>query len=453
MGSRSSAVRARETIYTLGPALLGVVLVALAFWGASRFVEPAPPMHLTIATASKGSPYYRIAERWQKHLARNGVRLELRETAGSLQNLELVRREGSGVMAAIVQGGISSATDAPELVSLGRIAYEPVWVFYRGEERLDRLSQLAGKRVLIGPAGGGTSFLATRLLAASGVTDKTSTLVNMDLPDYVDALATGKADAGLLVLAPDARTIERLFAVPDIRLMSLSQADALAQRFPYLSRIDLKHGIVDFSRNIPSADTAMVATLAAVVIHENLHPALANLLTQAIVAERAQPLVGPNGEAPILQRMADQLGVDPEYPLSDEARRVYRAGTPFLQRYLPFWLATLADRLAVMLVPIIGVLLPMLRLGPKLYTWQVRRRLLHWYQELKLVEDDLDARPDDATIAAKLGRVDEIEQAVNEIPLPLTFTNQLYDLRQHIELVRHRLTSRRALAKSNGDAA
>lgn len=447
MGSRSSAVRARETFYTLGPALLGVVLVAVAFWFASRFVEPAPPMHLTIATASKGSPYWRIAERWQKHLAKNGVRLELRETTGSLQNLELVRKEGSGVMAAIVQGGISSASEAPELVSLGRIAYEPVWVFYRGEERLDRLSQLAGKRVLVGPAGGGTHFLSSRLLAASGVTDKTATLVNMELPDYVEALSTGKADAGLLVLAPDARTIQRLFELPDIRLMSLAQADAMAQRFPSLSRIDLKHGIVDFGRNIPSADTAMVAPLAAVVVHESLHPALANLLTQAIVAERAQPLVGPNGEAPIFQRMAEQIGAaDPEYPLSDEARRVYRSGTPFLQRFLPFWLATLADRLAVMLVPILGVLLPMLRLGPKLYTWQVRRRLLHWYQELKLVEEDLDERPDPATMAVKLGRVGEIEQAVNEIPLPLAFTNQLYDLRQHIELVRRRLAERAAAA-------
>ena len=437
----SSNARIRETLLTLGPALIGVVLVVLAFWWASRYVEPAPPMKLTIATASKGSPYYRVAERYQAHLAKQGVRLELKETTGSIENLRLVKDEATGVQAAIVQGGITNSSDAPSLLSLGRIAYEPLWVFYRGEARLDRLSQLAGKRVLTGPAGGGTSYLATRLLAASGVTDKTATLIPMELPDYVDALSSGKADAGLLVLAPDARTIQRLLAQPDVQLMSLVQSDALAQRFPYLSRIDLKHGIVDFGRNVPAADTAMVATLAAVVVHESLHPALANLLTQAILADRNQPLVGPNGEAPIFQRMPDHVSAaDPEFPLSDEARRVYRSGVPFLQRYLPFWLATLADRLAVLLVPIIGVLLPMLRLGPKLYTWQVRRRLLHWYDELKKVEADIGARPDATTITAKLLRIEQIEEAVNEIPLPLAFSNQLYDLRAHIDIVRRRLS-------------
>lgn len=444
MSAGSTGVRIRETFLTLVPVIFGLLLVAAAFWAAAKFVTPPPPMQMVIATATKGSPYYKMAERYQEHLARNGVRLELRETTGSFENLRLLKDDGAGVQAAILQGGIMAPGETPGLLSLGRISYEPLWVFYRGEQRLDRLSQLAGKRILVGPQGGGTQFLATRLLAASGITAANSTLVSMELPDYVDALATGKADAGFLVLAPDARTIQRLFAVGDLQLMSLSQADAYAQRFPFLSRIDLKQGIVDFGRNIPTADTSMVATLAAVAVREDLHPALANLLTQAILVERSQPLVGPNGEAPIFQRLAESASsTDPEMAMSDEARRVYRTGTPFLQRYLPFWLATLADRMMVLLLPIVGVLLPMLRIGPMLYQWQVRRRLLYWYRELQTVEEDIGPDADADMIRRKRARVEEIEVAVNEIPLPLTFTNQLYDLRAHIDIVRRRLSELR----------
>ena len=436
----TAKARLSERILAWVPITLGIVVLLGTFWAASRLVEPAPPMRLTIATASKGSPYYRLAERYQHHLARNGVRLELRETTGSFENLKLIMAPDQGVQAAILQGGIADSDAASRLESLGRVLNEPVWVFYRGPDRLDRLSQLAGKRILVGPSGGGTHFLATRLLASSGIDGRTATLVNMELPDYVEALSKGEADAGILVLAPDARTIQRLFALPDLRLMSLSQAEGLAQRFPYLSRIDLRKGIVDFARDLPDVDTAMVATRAALVIHESLHPALANLLTQAVVAERAQPVVGPNGEAPILQRVGELATAnDPEFAMSDEARRVYRSGTPFLQRYLPFWLATLADRLAVMLLPVVGVLLPMMRFGPMIYNWQVRRRLLYWYGELQRVEADLGERHDAAVIAAKRQRIEEIDGAVNEIPLPLGFTNQLYDLRTHIDLVRRRL--------------
>jgi hypothetical protein len=302
------------------------------------------------------------------------------------------------------------------------------------------LSQLSGKRVLVGPAGGGTNHLATRLLAANGVTDTTATLISMELPDYVEALSSGKADAGLLVLAPDARTIQRLLALPDVHLMGLAHADALSQRFPYLSRIDLKQGIINLAQNIPAADTAIVATRAALVVDEDLHPAIVSLLTQAIVADQAQPLIGAHGEALIFERMARQaMDSDPEYRFSSEARRIYQSGTPFLQRYLPFWLATLADRLAVMLVPLVGLVVPMMRIGPSLYSWQVRRRLLYWYKELKAVERGISHQPHASAIAAKTARLDEIEEAVNEIPLPLGFSNQLYDLRSHIHIVRRRL--------------
>ena len=439
---KSRVTSQREALLVLVPFLAVLAVVALTFWIATRFVEPAPPKSFVIATASQGSPYWKIAERYQQFLARNGVKLILQETTGSFENMQLLKSAGAGVQAAILQGGITSGSDATQLQSIGRIAYEPVWIFYRGPGELNRLSDLKGRRVLVGPAGGGTNFLATRLLAASGVTAETASLVSMELPDYVDTLATGKADAGILVLGPEARTIQRLFALPDIKLMSLSQADAFSQRFPYLSRIELKQGVVDFSRNLPSVDTAMVATVAVLVVRDDLHPALANLLAQAVVAAHAEPVVGANGEAPIFQRIGDfPSSTDPEFPLSEDARRVYKSGAPFLQRFLPFWLATLLDRMAVMLLPIVGVLLPAVNFGPKLYQWQVRRRLLYWYRELKTLERGLTSTSSASLIAEKQAAVEAIEAAVNEIPIPVMFSNQHFDLRQHIDVVRRRLAT------------
>ncbi|HEY6255812.1 MAG TPA: TAXI family TRAP transporter solute-binding subunit [Xanthobacteraceae bacterium] len=437
MPERSTRARWREFLITAGPA---IAVIATVLWVTSQFVSPAPPRKIVIAAAVNGSPYYRWAEQYQKFLAQSSITLEIRETSGSAENLRLINDPASDVQVAFLQGGIASTRDGPDLRSLGRLFYEPLWVFYHGDGALDRLTALKGKRILVGPAGSGTNQLAIRLLAANGVTGATATLVNMELPDYVETLEKGAADAGLLVLGPDARTIGRLFKTSNVRLMSLAEADAYAQRFPFLTRLDLKQGVIDFDRNVPAIDTALVTTTAALIVRDDLHSALANLMTQAIVEVHGKPVIDANGEAAIFSRAAEfPLAADPEFPLADEARRVYRSGPPLLQRYMPFWLATLLDRLIVLLVPIIGLSIPLMRFAPLLYTWRVRRGIVRWYGELKKVE--AGARGPDQ-VAHALAEIDRIEATVSNIALPLGFTNQLYDLREHIDIVRRRLATR-----------
>jgi uncharacterized protein len=427
----------REIWLTVGPA---IALVAAVFLVTSRFATPAPPHKMVIAAANKGSPYYRWAEEYQKTLAQSGITLEIRETTGSVENLQLLNDATSGVQLGFVQGGIATARDNPQLLSLGRVIYEPLWVFYRGDAKIDRLADLRGKRVLVGPSGSGTYQLAIRLLAANGVTADSATLIAMGLPDYVDALESDKADAGFLVLGPEARTVERLLNSPKVRLLGMSQADAYAQRFPFLSRLELKEGVVDFGRDIPPADTTMVATTAGILIRDDLHSALVNLMTQALIDVHGKAVIDTNGEVAVFGRSAAfPVADDPEFPLADEARRVYRSGPPFLQRYLPFWLATLFDRLVVVLVPIIGLAFPLMRLAPMLYNWRVRRGIVRWYGELKKVEDGVRSDASPQQVAQAAADIDRIEASVNEITLPLGFTNQLYDLLQHIEVVRRRL--------------
>jgi TRAP transporter TAXI family solute receptor len=432
-----TSVHWREILLTALPA---IGLVAAVILITSRFVTPAPPHTMVIAAANKGSPYYRWAEEYRKALAQSGITLEIRETSGSMENLQLLNDDTSGVQLGFVQGGIASTRDNPQLLSLGRVIYEPLWVFYRGDAKIGRLADLRGKRVLVGPSGSGTYQLALRLLKTNGVTADTAQLIAMGLPDYVEAFESDKADAGFLVLGPEARTVERLLSSPKVRLLSMSQADAYAQRFPFLSRLDLKEGVVDFGRDIPPSDVTMVATTAGVLMRDDLHSALANLMTQALVEVHKKAVIDANGEAAIFGRSAAfPVAADPEFPLADEARRVYQSGPPFLQRYLPFWLATLFDRTVVLLVPILGLAFPLMRLAPMLYSWRVRRGLVRWYGELKKVEDGVRSDASHDQVAQAAADIDRIEASVNEITLPLGFTNQLYDLLQHIEAVRRRL--------------
>lgn len=414
-------------------------LLGLALWLAWKLVPPPPPNTLVIGAATPGSPYHDAAKRYAEFFKGSGVKLEVRETRGSLQNLSLLKDANSGVDAAFLQGGLAGAEDAALITSVGRIFYEPVWIFERSEaQKVTRLADLKGKRVLVGPAGSGTEAVALRLLTASGVTRETATLINAELPTYPESFEGNTADAGFLVLAPEARTVKRLFDSPHARIMSLTQAEAYAQRLPFLSRIELKEGVVDFARDVPATDTQLLSTTAAVVVRRDLHPALINLLTQAVIAVHSQPRTGPGGEAALLHRAgAFPVSEDQEFQLAPDAQRVYKSGAPFLQRYMPFYWAVLVDRLVVFLVPTLGILVPTFRFAPTLYTWRVRRRFLQRYKELKRIEARIEPTP--TAIARALADVERIEEHVNRIPVPLSFSNQLYDLRQHIDVVRRRL--------------
>ena len=329
MKTKGKFLKLREMLVVGFPAL---ILVVSAFWFTLQFVKPAPPTKIVIGTSRSSSPYYKLAERYKQVLAKHGITLEVRETAASVENLKLLKDPSSDVQAAFVQGGITSSRESPGLKSLGRVIYEPVWVFYRASEKIERLSDLKGKRVLVGPAGGGTNLLAMRLLAANNVTPETATLLNKELPDYASLLNSGEADAGFLVVGANTPVIQQLLESPSVRLLNLSQAAAYTKRFPYLMRLDLEQGIVDFSRNVPPVDTVMVGTTAGVIVRDDLHPALANVLTQALIAVHSEPVLDSKGEAPIFQRAG-------EFPLADGRRisdvRRRQAGVPAGRAVLP----------------------------------------------------------------------------------------------------------------------
>lgn len=420
------------------PALL---LLIGGFWVTAQFVKPAPPKQLVLASGGSGGGYQRYAAEFKRVLARQGIELVERPTSGALENQALLQDENSGVDVAFMQGGATRLTGEEEgLYSLGALYHEPLWIFYRTDAArgvLDRVSQLRGKRVAIGATGSGTRALAQEILSANGLDKNALTLVDLGGLSAAMALSERKVDAVFLVGPVQSASVWTLLYTDGVRPMSLSHAEAYTRQFPYLAHITLPKGAVDLVRNIPEQDVELVSPMATLVVRDSTHPAQVDLLLQA-----ASELYGGPG---IFQRAGEfPKSVSVDYPLAPAAERYYKSGKPLLQRYLPFWAATLVDRLVVMLIPLFALVIPVAKFAPTIYGWRVRSRIYRRYGELKFLEADFESQPELHPREDWLRKLDTIERDVTTLPTPLAFSDMVYTLRGHVELVRKRIETMEA---------
>ena len=238
-----------------------------------------------------------------------------------------------------------------------------------------------------------------------------------------------------MVSAVESETVQRLLRTEGIRLMDLRHAEGYARRFPFLATMVLPEGTVDFERNIPDRDTRLLVSRANLVARADLHPALTYVILDA--TERVHNKSG------LFQKAGEfPSGRDTDLPLSDVARQFYKSGRPFLQRYLPFWIAVFIDRMVVMLLPLVAVLLPVFRFLPMIYAWRVRSRIFRRYGELRYLEHEIDTAFNSDKIPEYLGQLDEIETAVNRAHTPLSYSDMVYNFRIHMRIVRDKIRAR-----------
>jgi TRAP transporter TAXI family solute receptor len=423
-----------------GPALTfwpAFCLLLIAIFVAYRYVNPAPPKHLVISAGNGEGDYLDFAKQYQELLKDDGITLEIRTSAGGLDNLKKLDDPSSDVEVGFVQDGLGSAEKSPDLSSLGSLYYEPIWVFSHVKAgEITRFSEYAGKTIAVGEAGSGTRVLALKLLKASGVTEANSKLLPIGGEEAEAALDAGKVDAAVFVGTAENPVVERLLRNPHQRLMSVDQAEAYARQFPFLHHLVLPHGAINLATNLPKRDIDLVAPTATLVVRDTLHPALAYLLLKAASEIHSEPgILEHKGEFPVDK--------DYQFPLSSEAKAYYKSGTPFWQRYLPFWLATLVERFIVLVIPVLALVLPMVRAVPRFYQWRIRRRIYARYGELKFLETQLNPGEGNDRVNDSLKRLDGIEERVNHMKVPLEFSDHIFALRQNIDFVRGRL--RRAL--------
>lgn len=415
------------------------VLFALAILTSFLFVSlilsflfPAPPSSLTMATAFKGGSFDYYGHRYRERLSHAGIDLQLKETEGAIDNLKLLNESGSGVVTAFVTGGVSDAGQSPNLLSLGVIDYLPIWIFHSASFSIERLSDLKGKRIAIGPVGSGTRHTAERVLSDAGITSNTAQFVPFAGLAAADALQKGKVDAAWVMGSPNSGAVRTLVKNNNVRLFNFELADAYTRRHSNLVKLVLPRGVLDVSTIVPNTDVALLATTSSVLVRNDLHPTIATLLLQTM-----KEVHGNHG---IFQRIGEfPLSTDPDYPVAESAIEYYKSGPSFLHRHLPLWLIVHVQRAVTVAIAALAIGYPIFHYLPTFYTWYMRRRLLFWYSQLKKLEESINP-PGNVPSADFQMEIDRIEDAVSRIRFPLALTNQLYDLRGHIELVRRRFS-------------
>ncbi len=418
-------------LHTIAPS---VIVTLIGFVLAYQFVDPAPPKNITIGTGDKQGAYFLFGNRYREFLQKEGVDLFVRSTAGSVENLDLLSAEQALLDVAFIQGGVHQGEAAQGLFSLGSLYYEPLWVFTRGAEPIHRIADLRGKRVANGPVGSGTQKLVAQVLAINGLSAENTQLVPLGNAESIRRLQAGSVDAIFLVASARSPVVKQLLSSPGVHLMNFARADAYARNLRFLSTIVLPEGAIDLQKNIPHQDTVLLAATVNLVVREELHPALVDLLLQA-----AQTVHAEGGWFEKVGQFPSAENLD--FPISPDAQRFYRYGPPFLQRYLPFWAASFVDRMKVLLLPLVALLIPFMKIMPPIYRWRMRSKIYRWYRELQEIDLGLFHEVP-APENHYRQELDRIEHEVVKVDVPLSFADQLFDLRLHIEMIRRRLNTR-----------
>ncbi|HEU4382477.1 MAG TPA: TAXI family TRAP transporter solute-binding subunit [Anaeromyxobacteraceae bacterium] len=414
--------------------IAAAVALALVVGAWSLLSEGIPPRTVTMATGPEGGDYAEFGKRYRALLAASGVDLRLAPTAGAVENLSRLRNPRSGVKVGFAMAGVSGA-EASGLLSLGTIGYEPLWYFERTAGRGTAAEGIAGKRISIGPEGSGTRALALQILSLLGADRKGSGLLGLAPKEAAERLLRGEIDGFAMVASWDAPLVRELAASPHVSPTSLPRADAVVALNPHLTKVVLPSGVGDLPRDLPPKDVVLLASKSSLVIREDLHPAIQYLLLQAASKIHSGPgIFHRAGTFPAPEAI--------DIPLSEYAARYHTTGSPFLQRHLPFWLWVLAERLLVILVPLVGIAYPLIRIGPGVYQAVMQRRIVVLYGELKVLEMELENRPPGASAADLVPRLEALEARAGHLRVPLMYSQMLYTLKVHIQLVRDRLARR-----------
>lgn len=419
-------------LYLTIAVLAVAVLIVAVLWYVIAALRPIPPRTVTMATGPEGGAYYEVGKLYRELLAHQGIELQLLPTAGSVENLARLRDPRSNVQVSFLQSGTTRVKESPGLESLGTVFYEPLWFFYRTEYRAKGIQGLRGKKISIGPEGSGTRLIALKLLALNGIDQSFAQLLSLMPQQAGEKLLRNEIDAAFMLTSWDSPVVQRLIASKNVELASFPRTDAYIALYPFLNKLTVPAGVGDLAKNRPPTDVILFAPKASLVVRQDLHPAIQYLLLDA--AEKIHSVPGifqKAGQFPAAESI--------DLPLSDEARKFYKSGQPFLQRHLPFWLAVMVDRLLVLLIPLVGVIYPLVRFAPALYGMQMQRRIFRLYGELRFLERDLESYGAGQNIGDLSSRLDRLEEKANRLRVPVFYSNMLYTLRMGISLVRERM--------------
>ena len=395
------------------------------------FTIPKLPDTLKIAAGQPDSYFYETAEIYKKYLAKQGIELEIIQTKGAAESLALLNDDK--VDLALAHGGLTTKKESPDLVSLGSISYEPLWVFQRKNTKiLTDISQLRGMKVATGEKGTGVEVITSKIFKAEGVNESNTTILHMGMKEAAECLIPGSIDAAVFMDPPENETIREFFSSSVINEVSLYDSEALRRRFRYLQVIKIPPSGIDLALEQPRSELLTIATTAYLATNKKLDAALQYLLLSIIDEVHHDPtLISDENEFP-----SDK---DVDLPLSKDADIYYTKGKPFLQQYLPFQMASLLERLIKVLLPLLLLCAPIFAYAPAAYDWHFRQKLSKRYKSLVEIEEQLANNPSNKSVTEFEVMLSDVEKKLNDEKIPNSFTNQVFILREHIELVQRKI--------------
>jgi len=425
-----------------------VVIVLAALFLAYRLIDPLPPRRVAIAAGPPGSGYDNFARQYARILARHGVELVIRNSAGAVEDLELLRDGSSGVQAGLTTFGITEPSDDDKLYSLGGVFDAPIFIFYRSREPITQFAQMRGKRLSLGKPGTALRSLMVQVMDATGASGVSTVVLDLDASEMIEALLAGTIDVAIfpsqLEDRLDAELVERALGTTDLRLMNVAQAEAIAKTVPGLKHVILWRGLISLSRDVPSSDFDLLASRNRMLVRKDLHPALQYLLLEAMREAHAAP--GP------FSRLGEFPAPQPsDLALSPTAEAFYRSGQTFWQRYTSFWLASLLNRMVFFVIPILVALIPVIGFAPRVYRWLYLRRInqLHW--SLGQLEQEL-SQHDNSRFGDYERHIAEVESVLQSLKVARPFEVDLHRLRVHLRVVQEELSRMRVGEAASADA-
>lgn len=415
-----------------------ILLFVISMW----YLVPPIPKKVVLATGSKTGLYYRFGEALKTELEKNGVTVELRSTAGSLENLKLISDDSSGVDLAMVQTGVAIPSNYPNLVSITGVFYEPFWVWYRegnfsqSKGGLTNFNDLKGKRIAIGPKGSGSNILARELLKMHQIDDSQIALFEITPDEALIKIQDNQIDVATFSVGAEAPILTKFYQVSGLGIMDFVQADAYIRQLPYLSKVSLPHGNVSLEFNQPSKNIHVIASTAVLVAKDTISPGFVNLIMGELYdLLKNYSRVQEAAEFPSNNRL--------DLPQQSDAENYMKDGPSYIYRALPFWLAVWVIRFLKIGIPILAIGIPLATYLPSLFQLKLSLSLGKVYLlvrnlEVRILEvEKTSASPDE--IKKILADLHGLERQVAKMKIPTLKTEKYFEIKSYIDVLRVRL--------------
>jgi uncharacterized protein len=408
--------------------------------------EPPPPRRVVLATGDRQGAYFaygvELAELIRKQ---RGPEVAVDSSGGSVDNLRRLLRQEADV--GFVQSGIVTAlepsTDFAPLRAIARVYSEPLWIFHRRDQPLERLSDLkrfpVRPKIAIGAEGSGTRPIARDLLGINGIGAESVELLALETPDAVARFRRGELDVLFLVSSPAADVVQDLLRDPETRVMTFARHRAYSKRLSYLAAVELDQGVISLAHNLPRENLILLAPTATLVTRENVHPRVIERFMKA-----ATHVFGPGN---LIDAAGDfPSGASLELPQHVAARGFMLDGESWVSRNLPFWAVRLFSRTKLLLIPLIALLLPLFRFLPALFQLRLRRLLKLHYESLRDAEARILAAQTPADLELELAALATLRDELSKLSrrVPGTYQDTVYQWRVHVNLVREEAAERLA---------